>query len=664
MADIDRAEHGQDAKGASCPEKERSRSLAALVMPLLIVVAGFIAYAGGLAGPFIFDDIPVIQSLRRLEHVRMNFVSYPRFLSDLTFMLNHYFGGLNAAEWRAVKLAIPVFSGLLLWGIVRRTLILPRFGARYAVSAPWLALVASVLWVAHPLQTESVTYICQRYESLMGWFYLLSLYCFVRGASGGRARWWYDGAIAACLIGMGTKEVMVTAPVMILLYDYVFVSGSWRHLARNRWKIHAGLALSWLALAMLMVKTMSYAVGGGGGGGATEGNSSLAYLFTQFKVVLYYLRLAVYPHPLCLSYGWPTVGGALDVVLPMAVVGVLGAATAVALWRRLPAGFLGAWFFVVLLPSSSVVAVDDVIFEHRMYLPLAGIVVLAVIGGYHVLSKAFLAGMIPEGRRVWILGVLAGVISIAAITGTIMRNRDYRSEEVMWRDIAKKQPQNLAAQLGLGTALAQGGDLQAAEDSFSRLIETADHSWSRLDAVQKTACCRALNNMGTIRQREGAFEDAERYFRRALGIAPGFSQARDNLGVVLSAMGRGEEAEREWKAVLATGTRDGTAHYGLASLYAAKGEAAEALGHFEQALLAMPDAPGLKLAMARFLVTCGDPARRDGLRAVKLAVELNQATGWSSVDALDVLASAYAASGNVEEAGRQETKALELAKKQ
>src|SRR5437870_3823031 len=114
--------------------------------------------------------------------------------------------------------------------------------ARYAEGAPWLAAAVAAIWLVHPLQTERVTYVIQRAEALMGLFFLLTLYFLVRGALSPRRKAWYLAAVLACVLGMGSKEVMSVAPLVALLYDRVFLSSSFKTLIRERWKLYFNLA--------------------------------------------------------------------------------------------------------------------------------------------------------------------------------------------------------------------------------------------------------------------------------------------------------------------------------------------------------------------------------------------------------------------------------------
>ena len=171
---------------------------------------------------------------------------------SLTLAINYALGGMNVWGYHAVNLAIHILAAWTLFGVMRRTLLLPALQERFGSAATPLALAAALLWTIHPLQTESVTYVIQRTESLVGLFYLLTLYCVIRGADvrpasdrpGTRAP-----SAASCLLGMATKEVMVTAPLIVLLYDRTFLAGSFREAWRRRCGLYLALAATWGVVA-------------------------------------------------------------------------------------------------------------------------------------------------------------------------------------------------------------------------------------------------------------------------------------------------------------------------------------------------------------------------------------------------------------------------------
>ena len=230
-----------------------------------------------------------------------------------------------------------------------------------------------------------MTYIVQRAESLVGLFYLLTLYCFIRGATSNRRRPWYAVAVLACLLGMASKEVMVSIPLIVLLYDRAFLAGSFRRAWRRRYGVYLPLASTWLLLAWLVIATGNR----GGSAGFGAGIGSWAYLCTQFGAILHYVRLCFWPHPLLFDYGQDTVPLTLAILPDAILVALLGLATLVALWRWPKIGFLGAWFFAILAPTLSVLPVaTQVVAEHRMYLPLAAVLTAVALAGYFACCRA------------------------------------------------------------------------------------------------------------------------------------------------------------------------------------------------------------------------------------------------------------------------------------
>ena len=329
---MDRGEgRGSDSDAGAVDGPMASSGIAGAVSPIaarwavplaagLIVLATLAAYANSFQGVFVFDDQPSIVDNPTIRHLWPIWrVLFPpshgetvsgRPLLNLTFAVNYALGGLNPWGYHAVNLAIHVLAALPLFGILCRTLRLPPLRDRFGRSATLPALAISLLWAVHPLQTESVTYVAQRAESLCGLFYLLTLYCFIRGATIDpasrsavrRPPLWYSAAIFSCLLGMATKEVMATAPLMVLLFDRTFLAGSFAQALRRRWGLYLGLAATLGGLAYLVVATPA-GRGGTAGFATPEALGAWEYIRSQPAAILHYLRLAVWPHPLCIDYG-------------------------------------------------------------------------------------------------------------------------------------------------------------------------------------------------------------------------------------------------------------------------------------------------------------------------------------------------------------------------
>jgi len=290
-------------------------------------------YANSLRGGFVFDDALSTVNNPTLRHWstaffpphRHGYTVEGRPVLNATLALNWAISGAGVWSYHLLNLLIHLAAGLTLLGILRRVL------------SPAAAVVVSLLWVTHPLQTESVAYIAQRAESLMGLFYLLSLYCFIRAAEPlspegrGPPRNLYGlGCVAACWLGMSTKENMVSAPLFILLFDRALISGSWRAAWQSHRRIYLGLFGSWLWLGLLVLGTGNR----GHTSGFGSGISVAQYWPTQLPAIVHYLRLAFWPAPLVFDYGTQWVTDATTLLLPGGLVIGLLVATAIGLIRN------------------------------------------------------------------------------------------------------------------------------------------------------------------------------------------------------------------------------------------------------------------------------------------------------------------------------------------
>jgi len=574
--------------------------------------AGIAAYANSFSGPFIFDDassIPDNPHIRRLWPLWQVMSAPPqstiagRPLVCLSLALNYALDGLNVRGYHAFNLAIHLLSALLLSGIVRRTLLNPVFGGRFEQAAPWLAAASATIWMIHPLQTEAVTYIVQRTELLVGFFYLLTSYCAIRAWAGHRPRPWFAAAVVSCALGMASKESMATAPLVVLLYDRAFVSASFSASLRRHWALYAALAMTWLIVGLVVLtgprnETVGFSLG----------VNPFDYLRTQAGVIVWYLRLCLWPHPLVISYSdWP-LATSIREVRPQALL-VLGllATTAWALWRRPALGFLGAWFFLILAPTSSFVPiVTEFAAERRMYLPLAAVVVLAAIGGYRLLAGASNRLALRTWAPGWIGGGL--VIVLATLLGslTAARNRDYRSELAIWSDAVAKRPRNALAHSTLGAVLRE---LRRDDEAIAHYTEAlrlkpgyAEAHYNMANALaDQEKLDQAIehyrealrltpdypeghSNLGVVLLNQGRLDEARHHFAEAVRLKPDYMEARVNLALALTRLGRTKEAIDQFTQVLRVSPDNAGAHWGLARALASQNRIQEAVGEYREVL--------------------------------------------------------------------------------
>ncbi len=552
---------------------------AALALALLL------AYSNSFQGAMIFDDGDSIRensSIRQLWPLTT--VLWPpnpsgrtvdgRPLVNLSVALNYAISGLDVWSYHVFNLAVHTFATLALFGLVRRTLLLPKFRERFAAPATGLAFTMALVWGLHPLQTESVTYIIQRAESMMGLWYLTTLYCVARGEASEHRMGWGVAAVLACLAGMATKEVMVTAPVVVFLYLRVFVFGSWKETLHQRWRLLAALASTWLLLAALVISQKDR----GGSAGYGSQLTATQYAATQLPVVVYYLKLCFSPRPLVLDYGVRMVADRGQIIACGMLVLLLIAGTLWALRRQPWIGFLGSAFFITLSPSSSVVPVlTQTVAEHRMYLPLAAVVSLVVMLcflGWQRLQRSLPAGSgLVNPRRL----PIALVTLVALLLGlqTWLRNLDYRTVFSIWKDTAEKQPMNARAHAVLAGLYAHAGDDEAslrhadlaiklnAEDSApyhtrgTLRLQVGEHERAVADFTKaieiKPRFAEAWHNRGVAHRRLGRLEPALADFNRALELDPGLRVAYRNRALVLAALDRPAEARADARRFLEVG---------------------------------------------------------------------------------------------------------------
>jgi len=664
------------------------RGPSVLIGGTLVALAVLAAYCSSLSGPFIFDDSSAIGNNPTIRHLWAigSLLSPPgggspvqsRPVINLTLAINYALGGEQVFGYHLFNLGVHIVAALTLLGVVRRTLVLPVFGERFGAGATGYATAIALLWGLHPLNTEAVTYTIQRTESLFSMFYLLTLYCCIRGYGAGDAKGWFAAAIGSCLVGMGCKEAMVTAPVMVLLYDRVFVTRSWKEVFRRRWGLYAGLAATWILLGLLLVRSSgSRGIAAGFGLGMTLWE----YTRTQLWAVSHYLRLAFWPSGLVLDYGTWMARAPGEIVPGAIVVAVLIAATLAAYFRWPWAGYLGTWFFVILSPSSSVIPlVAQTVAEKRMYLPLAAVTALVVFAG-GAAGKRLLARMAwpePLHRRRAAALAVAAVACVAVALGslTVLRNRDYRSDLAIWDDTVRKRPENrrayfnrsciygnlrawdkmitdcdkaielgpdyVDAYLNRGNAYSSKGDRNRALADYSKAIEL------------QPAMAHAYINRGVTYSETGAYDRAIQDFTKALALQPGLADAYSNRATVWHALGQYAQAVQDCDQALALAPD-------LAGAYSNRGDAYSGLGETDRALADYSKAVELGLASASLYLNRGNVYRSkddtgralaDYSKAIEIKPDLT--------DAYNNRGTLYVLSGDYAGAVRDFTKAIAL----
>jgi Flp pilus assembly protein TadD len=563
------------------PGRQRpTRARLPLIIPIALLSAvAFATYYNVLSAPFVWDDDPAIVTNQSIRGSLVDSLVPPietpvagRPLVNASLAVNYGIGGLGTTGYHVFNLAVHAAAALLLFGIIRRTLA-KRKVFRDAMFSDGVALVAALTWMAHPLLSETVDYVTQRSESMMGLFFLLTLYAAIRARDPRRRGRWEIVSIVSCALGMATKESMVTAPIAVVLYDLVFEFDSAREALASRRFLYVGLAATWVELGLIMWRWPRSTVGA-----ATVG--SWTYLLNQAQMITRYLALTFWPQSLVVDYGLPRMLTARDVVAEAALLVVLAGATAFAL-RRWPAiGFTGLMFFLTLAPTSSIVPITtEVGAERRMYLPLAALVGLAVTLAGVVVERA--ARVRAPGRARAIIGA-AIVVSLAVIAAlavrTAFRNQEYETPLALWESVVATRPQGRArfalanqlidagrhseavaqlreavvdfpdARAGLGTELLVEGEVQEGVDVLEAFVQANPSLPNRAPARPLIANgYRALAERA-LRQQH-AVEAAEQA-RKSLQFEPQNADAHNLLGAALASQGQIDQAIAEFQTAL------------------------------------------------------------------------------------------------------------------
>jgi Flp pilus assembly protein TadD len=585
---------------------------------LVIVAAGAVAYSRSFDVPFVFDDYHAIVEnphLRRLWPPGVP-LSAPdqatvagRPVAALSLALNYAVHGLDVRGYHAVNLLLHLGTALLLLGVCRRTLASRRHPESIRTDAAGLAAAISLLWVVHPLLTEAVVYIVQRTELLAGFFTMLTLYAAMRAdedaappgieagiparADGGRAGSvaWIAIAVAACLMGVLSKEVAAMAPLLVVTHDMLFRAPAGVGPAesrpgsiwRKRWRLYAGLSIPVIvAMAVVAWGPRSGTVGWG------HGIGPLQWLWTQAGVSAWYLGQAIWPVDLALVHEFePVTGPSKNLAWVLALAAAAGL-SGYGLVRRRGWAFPAACFFLILAPTSSIIPiVTEVAAERRMYLPLAAVAAAVVLGARGMLLRV---NARPALRR-WVGAGLVAVAAGALLATTMRRVEVWRDDVALWGDAVARSPANPQAHSGYGMALVKRGEIDRGIRSLEQAVALDRRHFE------------AHSNLAAAWLLAGDSGRAYDHAAQAVALNPRRVGPHVNLGIAMARLGRMDEAEASFSRAMALAPHDPNANYQMAKMRILQDKPAAALEHLARALAFSPghadahDLAGVAMAM-------------------------------------------------------------------
>ncbi len=544
-----------------------------LLLSLLAIVV-ILIYADTLTTPFIFDDI---SNIRENPHIRVPSLSLKnliragfqspessRPIANIGFALNYYFSGFNLVGFHLVNILIHLAGGFFLYFFAKATLKTPGLRFRFA-KCGWIPFFTAFIWMVHPLQTQSVAYLVQRMNSQAAMFYMLSMLLYVkfRLNTGTRGKWLqFAGCVFAGLLAVGTKQISATLPVFIILYEWYFFQELSLKWVRRHILVLGGILLFLIIISLIYLGHDP--VGGILSAYKHRDFTLLQRVLTQFRVVIFYIGLLLWPQPsrLNLDHDFALSYSLTDPVTTLISMGVITALIALAILtaKREPLfSYAILWFFGNLVIESSVIGLE-LVFEHRNYLP-SMFVILAMV-----------AMVFRYVKPTWLGVVFLCVVGTLFTVWTFERNRVWMDELSLYRDCAEKSPAKARSRNNYGAILLRRGRLSAAIDEFQAALRI------------KPDYADAHYNLGNALVKQGNLTEGIDHFSETLDLQPGNVKVLNNMAATLVLLKRYPEAIENLKKALKINPADPDLHRNLAIVMKKKGDLESARQHFSRAL--------------------------------------------------------------------------------
>jgi tetratricopeptide (TPR) repeat protein len=631
-----------------------------LIHILLIAAVGFLAYSNTFHGPFQWDEQefivgnPIIEDLSSFlsPSKALGSAYYPlltlRPVGYFSFALNYKFHGLNVAGYHIINLLIHIMNAALVYFLILFTFRTPYFrgqgsgvrsqdevsrrqqtvnrkqpSAHDLLFNPYshlIALAVALFFVAHPVQTEAVTYIFQRLASLVSMFYLLSLVLYVKGrlrsqnaeskAQNGKTitrdalvpMLYYILSLLFAVLAMKTKENAFTLPLVITLYEFLFFSGP----VKTRL-----FRLAPFLLTMLIIPLTLIGIDKAAGeiisqttDPATLGSQAISrndYLFTQFRVIVTYLRLIFLPVDQNIAYDYPVYHSLFDppvflsFLFLTALFGMAGyllyksravsdqrsaitnnplSAYSLILapcYRLIAFGIF--WFFITISVESSIIPLPMLIDEYRVYLPSVGAFTSIVTGAFVLMIRA---GSANVGRNEKVVLSMLILAVVALTSATYARNTLWMDNVSLWQDVVRKSPNLYRGYTNLGKAYFEKGQYEKAIDMFDRVVALRPSNFE------------AYNNRGNALNKVGRINEAISDYDKAIALHPSDFIAYNNRGNIFNSLGRINEAISDYDKAIALHPSDFIAYNNRGNIFNSLGRINEAIADYEKVIALNP----------------------------------------------------------------------------
>ena len=620
-------------KKRAAKRKKRNSGGGPFVPPMwmgmaVVLLIGGIAYGNTFDVPMVFDDFVSIQrnSTVRFGDYLDEVILGSRSLVYLTFTINYVLSGQDVWGYHLVNLILHLANGLLMLlvaGLVLRKVIDDERLVR------WYAILAAGFFVVHPVQTESVTYISSRSELLSTFFFLGAFLLFIKTPKE-RIGFLLSLAVASVLfLGLLSKETVITLPAVLVVYDFIFLSGGSLRSVVSRWRFYITFVIGGSAVSYYI---LTGPLSGSVGANLVGHLSVSSYFMTQLRVIVRYIQILFFPVGLNLDYDFrPSISPFEPAVLLSGAILISIVALGWRLRKSHPVfSFSIFWFFVTLAPTSSFFPILDVIFEHRLYLPMVGLCVSFPLGVASALR------LLSEKSGLAIRALPVGVSILLVLTlGTSMRNHVWRDEATLWTDVVSKSPDKPRAYNALAMTYFRRTEfdkaleitraaLERMPDKKHQFVDTLGNIYLRTRRYEEAAAAfedsaastdnpafaaMEYNNVGTSylnmrrdlinrrnqmseqvfeTERRRILEKARQAYKRSLEIDNGFSPL-DSYVLVMWELGRADELRFEHETILGEDGKNFESLYTLGKLAFEAQNFGTAVEYFDKALAVFPN---------------------------------------------------------------------------
>jgi len=546
---------------------------------LFIFCLGTIVYSNTFFCPFHFDDTSFIVDnsfIKNIHDLHRIWSFYPcRFITFITLAFNYHFNHLEVSGYHLFNLGVHLISAVMVWWLVLLTFSTSAMkNEKITPHANSIALLAGLVFVSHPVQTEAVTYIWQRAASLVALLYVASLCFYVqsrllqdRNKSPNWPRFLYACSLITAVLAMFTKEDAITLPVMVMLYEFSFFKAKGK--GRFNWRATTPFLFTLIIIPLtlhltksVMSQRLQLIVGG------SSGISPMHYFLSESRVIVTYLRLVFVPINQNLDYDFPTFNSIFQwpvLISFLFLAGVLYFAKRLFLRYRL-VSFSIFWFFLTLLPESSFLPLQDLIFEHRLYLPLVGFSIFLVTSLFYLFEKK---------------GVTMVIIALAAVIAcnsflTYQRNKIWKDDFTLWNDSIHKSPLKARPYNNRGLDYERQNDFTRALSDYDRALEL------------KPNFIEAYNNRGTTYDKLGKFAQAIADYNKALALNPQYAEIYNNRGSAKDKLGQWTQAIADYNKAIELNPDHAESYNNRGSIYDKLGQYHEAILDFDKAIALNP----------------------------------------------------------------------------